>query len=117
MAGKTAAGSARATQRRRATLDPRRRPYEGPVQWLFPRLEQTYTRLGPKDEVEPALRQPSSSDPVTEMGLAVAAAAARIPHQERLVAGRVQNVPREYWTDVLASYQRRRVATETPALA
>ena len=94
-----------------------RRPYEGPVQWLFPRLEETYTRLGPKDEVEPALQQPGSTPPVTEMGLAVAAAAERIPHEERLVEGRVTSVPRDYWADVLAAYHRRRVATETPALA
>jgi hypothetical protein len=101
----------------RATDYLERRPYEGPVQWLFPRLEETYTRLGPKGEVEPALQQPSSSPPMTEMGLAVAAAAERIPHEERLVEGRVASVPREYWADILAAYHRRRVATETPALA
>jgi hypothetical protein len=60
MAGKSTTGSTRATQRR-ATLDRERRPYEGPVEWLFPRLEETYTRLGPKDEVEPALQRPRRS--------------------------------------------------------
>jgi hypothetical protein len=44
MTKKRAAGSTRATRGRQATPDRRRRPYEGPVEWLFPRLEETYTR-------------------------------------------------------------------------
>jgi hypothetical protein len=116
MAGKPTARSTRTT-RRRASLDRERRPYEGPVEWLFPRLEETYTRLGPKDEVEPALQRPRRSAARSAAARAVAAAAETIPHGERLVDGRLEDVPRNYWEEVLAAYHRRRVATEAPRLA
>jgi len=87
------------------------------VEWLFPRLEETYTRLGPKDEVEPALQRPRRSAARSAAARAVAAAAATIPHDERLVDGRLEDVPRNYWEEVLAAYHRRRVATEAPRLA
>ena len=42
----------RASTRRTAE---KRRRYEGPVEWLFPMLEEAYHGLGPRDVVEPAL--------------------------------------------------------------
>jgi hypothetical protein len=87
------------------------------VEWLFPRLEETYTRLGPKDEVQPALQRPKRSPARSAAARAIAAAAETIPHEERLVDGKLEAVPRNYWEDVLAAYHRRRVATEAPSLA
>ena len=98
----------------RQSSDRQRRPYEGPVEWLFPRLEETYTRLGPKEEVEPALRRPRRTAARTSVARAVAAAARTIPHDERLTDGKLEPVARNYWEEVLAQYHRRRLATERP---
>ncbi|MDQ0850499.1 hypothetical protein QFZ65_002437 [Arthrobacter sp. B3I9] len=117
MTKERAAGSTTATGGRPAATDGRRRPYEGPVEWLFTRLEETYTRLGPKDTVEPALQSPVLSAAHSSAGLAVAAAADTIRHDERLIDGKLEAVPRNYWEDVLAAYHRRRLETEAPGLA
>jgi hypothetical protein len=92
------------------------RPYEGPVEWLFPRLEQAYTRLGPKDDVEPSLLNPRRPAARTVAARAVAAAADAIPHEERLVEGKLAELPRGYWADVLSAYHARRLAA-VPRLA
>ena len=88
-----------------------RLPYEGPVSWLFPRLEQTYTRLGPKDEVAPALLKPRRAPARSAAAKVVAAAADAMPHGERLVDGKLADLPKDYWASVLGHYHRRRLTT------
>ena len=88
-----------------------RLPYEGPVSWLFPRLEQTYTRLGPKEEVAPALLKPRRAPARSAAAKVVAAAADAMPHEERLVDGKLADVPKDYWASVLGHYHRRRLTT------
>ena len=87
------------------------------MEWLFPRLEETYTRLGPKEDVEPALQRPRRSAARSSAARAIAAAAETIRHDERLIDGKLEDVPRNYWEEVLAAYHRRRLATEAPGLA
>ena len=97
----------RASTRRTAE---KRRRYEGPVEWLFPMLEEAYTRLGPRDVVEPALVAPSRPPaPRSNPGRAIAAAANAIRHEEKLVEGRLATLDRSYWEDVLREYHERRV--------
>lgn len=117
MTEKGAKGSTGPATGEQATPERRRRPYEGPVEWLFPRLEETYTRLGPKDDVEPALQRPLMSAAHSSAALAVAAAADTIRHDERLIDGKLEAVPRSYWEDVLGAYHRRRLEAEAPGLA
>ena len=88
----------------------KRRRYEGPVEWLFPMLEEAYTRLGPRDVVEPALVAPSRPAAArTKPARAIAAAANAIRHEEKLVEGRLAQLDRSYWEDVLREYHERRV--------
>jgi hypothetical protein len=117
MAEKRTAGATRAKRGEQATPDRKRRPYEGPVEWLFPRLEETYMRLGPKEDVEPALQRPRRSAARSAAARAVAAAAETIRHDERLLDGKLEGVSRNYWEEVLGEYHRRRLATEAPRLA
>lgn len=117
MAGTRSGSSARSTKARagggarRGRYGDLRLPYEGPVSWLFPRLEQTYARLGPKEEVAPALRSTRRAPARSGAAKVVAAAADAMPHDERLVDGRLADLPKDYWADVLGAYQRRRVPT------
>src|SRR4029450_918542 len=117
MAEKRTAGATRAKRGEEATQDRKPRPSQGPVEWLFPRLEETYMRLGPKEDVEPALQRPRRSAARSAAARAVAAAAETIRHDERLLYGKVEGVSRNYWEEVLGEYHRRRLARGAPRLA
>jgi hypothetical protein len=70
MATKKARRGKKAAARKAA---PRKEPkskrhYEGPREWLFPMLEETYTRLRPKEEAEAEPMPPARTSPATKSG-------------------------------------------------
>jgi hypothetical protein len=99
--------SARKAPRRRAAAParprayPRRRHYAGPREWLYPMLEEVYSKLGPKEEVETALATLAAP-----AGM-VAGPAAR-PNETVLAS-----LPLSHWQGLLGEYHRRRVAARS----
>jgi len=95
-----------------------KRPYEGPVEWLFPMLEGAYARLGPKDEdggadgravgVRAVRRGPRSKR--TGLAAAVDRAAKRVGHHETLDEVPLADLPMTHWEDVLREYKERKIA-------
>jgi hypothetical protein len=99
--------SSRGSRRTRGDEGPDRKSI-GPLEWLFPRLEEAHTKLGPRDAVERALRSPRPKSGRSALAREMAAAANEIRHEERLESDKLADLPRTYWEDVLAEYQRRR---------
>jgi hypothetical protein len=86
-----------------------RRHYEGPHEWLFPMLQETYARLEPRDQAAARLR--SSRGDTAARKTAAHAAGFTLRHEEGLDDSQLAEVPRSHWEDVLRAYKQRKVQT------
>src|SRR3954451_13443044 len=104
-------------QKARKSTDkgPAKRHYEGPLEWLFPMLEETYGRLGPK-EVQVSPREVAAKRLSRPAGRAVALRADSIRHEERLDARKLAPVSMGYWEEQLSEFKRRKVAARGRAM-
>ena len=84
-----------------------KRHYEGPREWLFPMLEETYSRLGPKEEIEAAEAAPPRTPPPAK----TKAARFRSSYHEGKDESVLAVLPRSHWEDKLRQFKRRKVAT------
>jgi photosystem II stability/assembly factor-like uncharacterized protein len=114
-------GATQATKR--ASRAPARitnkRPYEGPVEWLFPMLEQAYATLGPKTPPSRTAGGPRPKASVARaapsaLTKAVNHAAGKIRHRERLSGDALAELPLTHWEDVLREYKQRKMAEVVP---
>src|SRR6188768_544870 len=99
---------------------PRRMPhYEGPEEWLLPQMEETLSKLGPKEEIDaiPDLRPGRARAPkaaraprAKAKGGPAKATPFRSTYQEGKGEGVLADVPRTFWQTRFAQFHRRRVA-------
>lgn len=73
-----------------------KRHYGGPREWLFPMLEETYARLGPKDETSGGLITMSAPADGTAMSASV---------NEDVMSA----IPLSHWQDQLREYHQRKL--------
>lgn len=85
-----------------------KRHYEGPREWLFPMLQETYAKLRPKAEAESA-PEPAPARAMKAAGKAVSKAESAIRHEERLDENRLADLPMSHWEDLLREYKTRKV--------
>ncbi len=100
------------TKTNRAVTEKRDRD-EGPAEWFFSQIEETYTRLAPVGYVPP----PPPSRAARAPG---AAAPASVPFESTLQPGRgeavlASAVQTSIWAERLAEYKRRKAAAAAPA--
>jgi hypothetical protein len=82
------------------------RYYEGPLEWLSPMLEETYTKLRPKEEAEaerPALRKATA-----RAGGKAKPRAFTSVHQRGKGESVLAELPRSHWEDQLLEFRRRK---------
>src|ERR671910_784604 len=84
-----------------------KRHYEGPREWLFPMLEETYSRLGPKEEI----KAEEAAPPRTPAPARTKAARFRSSYHEGKDESVLAALPRSHWEDKLRQFKRRKVAT------
>jgi hypothetical protein len=100
----------------------RTRPYEGPLSWLVPMMEQAYARLLPKDQAErleraaekKRKRAPGAKQAKAAKGAAQAFRSAMAADQGEEVLAPVQ---RDFWLDRLREYQQRKAVVNRSAAA
>ena len=96
--GKTPRASAKAPRERR------KRHYEGPLDWLSPMLEETYTKLRPKEEAEAEEARAAAAKPKRK-----AKPRAFISvHQEGKGESVLAELPRSHWEEQLLKFRRRK---------
>ena len=107
--------SSRRTQASRRDRAPRRH-YEGPLEWLFPMLQETYAWLGPKEKaaaVAAPLHGTRAKRPAPPARAEVISKQLRgVRHEERLAESGLASVPMTHWEDQLREFKQRRVATQ-----
>jgi hypothetical protein len=82
--------------------------YEGPAEWLLPQLEEAYSRLGPKGEMEAAARAPKARPRAAAARGVKAGKAFASVHQEGRGEDVLSGLERTYWYDRLEEFHRRR---------
>ena len=89
----------------------RERKYEGPAEWIMPMMEEIYSSLKPKEEVEAgaAIKAKPKAMPRAEG----AKAGEKLPFVSAYQEGQGESVlapsPRAYWQDVFQEFHKRRV--------
>jgi len=94
-----------------------RRHYKGPEEWFVPQMEEAYSRIRTKEEVEARPRRPArAAAKATKKGKGAAKLFASTIHEgegESVLA----RLPRRYWQEQFAEFHKRRVAASKKGLA
>ena len=101
----------RRTQRRaRATRTDRY--YDGPAEWLLPMIEETHSRLAPKDQIDavPNLAPARAARALRAKGVQASPEPFRSTYRSGKGEDVLAEVPRTFWRDRFAEVHRRRVA-------
>ena len=91
-----------------------KRHYSGPEAWLLPRLEETYSKLEPKEQAEADAAGPASTR--ARRGTPPSAFRSSI-HEGRDESVLAPALARSFWQDQFEAFQRRRTGERAAAVS